>query len=334
MRRVLAIVPWIVANPGRTTDDVARRFGLTTRELLDDLNVVFMVGLPPYSPDALIDVQIDDEGRVSIRLADFFSRPLRLTPSQGLALLASSDGLLSIPGTDPDGALARALAKLAEALGVGTGDALDIHLGEAEGSMLDELRAAAIERREVDIRYYSYGRDERSDRRIVPWRVFAEGGSWYVHAWCHRAGGERVFRVDRIEELTPLATTSEQSPPATAEARMGADTTDGARSVFNPRLDDPTVTIELSPEAAWVAETYPVEVLEEVDGVPTVVELVVTARPWLERLLVRLGPHARVVDASGLTGASEVAAEAAARILARYRTRGPSDAVDANLPPR
>ena len=320
MRRVLAIVPWIVANPGQTIDDVAGRFGLTTRELLDDLNVVFMVGLPPYSPDALIDVQIDDEGRVSIRLADFFSRPLRLTPGQGLALLASSDGLLSIPGTDPDGALARALAKLADALGVGGEDPLDIHLGDAEASMLDELRGAALQRREVDIHYYSYGRDERSDRRIVPWRVFAEGGSWYVHAWCHRAGGERVFRVDRIEAFTVLATTSEQDPSDGASGRDEIEVVDGGRGVFHPRADDPTVTIELLPEASWVAETYPVTVLEQRDGVATRVEMIVTARPWLERLLVRLGPHARVVDASGLPDAAGVAGDAAARILARYRT--------------
>jgi proteasome accessory factor C len=315
MRRVLAIVPWIVANPGKTIDEVADRFGVTTKELLDDLNVVFMVGLPPYSPDALIDVQIDDEGRVSIRLADFFSRPLRLTPSQGLALLASSDGLLSIPGTDPDGALARALTKLGDALGVGTGDALDIHLGDAEASMLDELRRAAASWREVDIRYYSYGRDERSDRRIVPWRVFAEGGSWYVHAWCHRAEGERVFRVDRIEQMTVSEHTSALRPP-------DADLATGSGSVvFNPRADDPTVTLALAPDAAWVVDAYPVTVLERAGDVPTVVRMVVTARPWLERLLVRLGPSARVVDATGMSGAPAIAAEAATKILANYQRR-------------
>jgi proteasome accessory factor C len=317
MRRVLAIVPWIVANPGRTIDEVSERFGLSTRELLDDLNVVFMVGLPPYSPDALVDVQIDDEGRVSIRLADFFSRPLRLTPSQGLALLASSDGLLSIPGTDPDGALARALTKLGDALGVGSGDALDIHLGDAEASMLDELRAAVAARQEVEIRYYSYGRDERTDRRIVPWRVFAEGGSWYVHAWCYRADDERVFRVDRIEELTVLSSTSDRRPPEAGDRGKGPAS---GPVVFNPRSDDPTVTIELEPQAAWVVDTYPVTVLERTDGVPTVIRMVVTAQPWLERLLVRLGPSARVVDSRGLPEAASLAAEAATKILVNYRT--------------
>ena len=105
-----------------------------------------MVGLPPYSPDALIDVQIDDEGRVTILLADYFSRPLRLTPGQGLALLASSEALLSVPGTDPRGALARALDKLATAVGVERADAVDIKLGVAEESVLDQLRTAVAAR--------------------------------------------------------------------------------------------------------------------------------------------------------------------------------------------
>ncbi|MEM8922915.1 MAG: WYL domain-containing protein [Actinomycetota bacterium] len=308
MRRVLAVVPWIVANPGRTVNEVASRFGLSEDELLGDLNVVFMVGLPPYSPDALVDVQIDDEGRVSIQLADFFSRPLRLTPDQAVALIASSDGLLSIPGTDPDGALARALRKLGAALGIEATDALDIHLGDAESSMLDELRSAAAGEAEVAIRYYSYGRDERTERVIAPWRVFADSGSWYVHGWCHRADGERVFRVDRIEHLERLEGRTEHPPPA-----------DGPISVFSPGSDDPTVELALSADAAWVADYYPVEIVARTDD-ELVVRLVVTAVPWLERLLIRLGPSARVIGADGLEGASSMAATAAGRVLRRYRS--------------
>lgn len=309
MRRVLAVVPWIVANPARPVTEVAARFGLSEQELLDDLNVVFMVGLPPYSPDALVDVEIDDEGRVSIHLADFFSRPLRLTPGQGLALLASSDGLLSIPGTDPGGALARALDKLASALGVGADETLDVHLGDAEASMLDELRGAAARSAEVEISYYSYGRDERSDRVIAPWWVFADGGSWYVHAWCNRAEGERVFRIDRIEAMKVTDGVSAHVP---AEGDLRPE-------VFHPRDDDPKVTLRLSPAGRWVIDAYPVEVLASNDDGSSVVELVVSARPWLERLLVRLGSDGLVVDSQGLDGATELASTTASRILSRYR---------------
>ncbi len=319
MRRVLAVIPWIVANPGQPVRTVAARFGLTERELLDDLNVVYLVGLPPYSPDALIDVDIDDEGGVTIRLADFFSRPLRLTPAQGLALLASSDGLLSVPGSEPDGALARALQKLGASLGVGPDDALDVHLGDAEARVLDQLRRAAAEGAEVDITYYSYGRDERGARTVTPWRVFAEAGAWYLHAWCSQAGDERVFRVDRIEHLDPRGTPSDHPAPGPDGHEGDGGGVAAGVTVFQPRHDDPRVRLRLSPDAAWVVDAYPAEVLERSGDGHLVAELVVTAIPWLERLLLRLGPEAEVVGHQGLPDAGELAARAADRILQRYR---------------
>lgn len=308
MRRVLAIVPWIVANPGRTVTEVAARFEVTESELLADLGVVFMVGLPPYSPDALVDVQIDDEGRVSIALADFFSRPLRLTPDQGLALVASSDALLSMPGTEPDGPLARALVKLEGSLGIGSEDPVDVHLGTAEASQLEQLRTAASAGTEVEIVYYSYGRDTTTTRAVAPWRVFADSGNWYVHGWCHRAEGERIFRVDRIERIADLD----------RPAAFGPAESDEGHGIFHPRSTDPRVTIELDPAAAWVVDAYPCEeVVEHPDGMLRAT-LVVTAVPWLERLLIRLGPAGRVIDGGGLDGAGDLATGTAARILARY----------------
>jgi proteasome accessory factor C len=309
MRRVLAVVPWIVANPGHKVAEVAARFELTEKELLGDLNVVFMVGLPPYSPDALVDVQIDDEGRVTIKLADFFSRPLRLTPDQGLALLASSDGLLSIPGTDPGGALARALEKLERALGVGADEALEVHLGDAEATMLDQLREAARTGREARMVYYSYGRDERTERTVDPWHVFADAGSWYLNAWCHRAQGERLFRLDRIEQLEILDTPATHRPVDTG----------GRAAVFQARDDDPRVTLALAPGAFWVADYYPVEVISR-NETEMVIEVVVSAVPWLERLLIRLGSDAEVRAAEGIEEATELATRAASKILARYRS--------------
>lgn len=307
MRRVLAIVPWIVANPGELVADVAARFGLSEQELLADLGVVFMVGLPPYSPDALVDVQIDDEGRVTINLADFFSRPLRLSAGQGLALLASSDGLLSVPGTDPDGALARALTKLGAAIGV-AGDDIDVHLGAAEGQMLDQLRTAATQGTEVELTYYSYNRDARTTREVAPWRVFADSGAWYVHAWCHLAGGERIFRVDRIENIVELGRLTEKRP----------DDGEQGQGNFHPREGDPRITLELEPSAAWVVQSYPCENVTESEDGKITATLVISAIPWLERLLVRLGPAATIVAAEGLEDAESLGSRTATRILQRY----------------
>ena len=49
---------------------------------------------------------------MQIRLAEYFERPLRLTPAEGLALLAAGRASLSVPGADDNGPLATALDKL------------------------------------------------------------------------------------------------------------------------------------------------------------------------------------------------------------------------------
>lgn len=303
------MVPWIVANPGRPTSEVAERFGVSEADLIKDLDVVVMVGLPPYTPDTLIEVVYDD-GKVWIEYADFFSRPLQLSPAQALAVLASSDGLVSIPGTDHDGPLARALAKLGEALGVGPDDAIDVDLGAAEATVLQQLRQCADGGLEIEIDYYSYNRDERTTRVISPWRVSASEGSWYVESWCDLADAPRTFRVDRIEAARPTGNLSEHRPDGTETGAAG----------FHPRPDDPHVVLDLTARARWVAETYPCEVLERNDDGSTRVRLAITALPWLERLLVRLGPDVEVVDADALPEARDLAAESARRILTRYQS--------------
>jgi proteasome accessory factor C len=312
LRRVLAMVPWIVAHPGVEVGEVATRFGLSEAELLEDLNVVWMVGLPPYTPDALVDVAVED-GRVWIHYADFFSRPLRLTAGQGLALLASTDGLLSVPGTEPDGPLARALAKLATALGVEPDSAVEVDLGAAEPGHLEALRNAAAAGTEVEIDYYSYGRDQRTTRRIAPWRVAATGGAWYVEAYCHLADGERLFRIDRIEAVRETGEASRHRP----------DDSGPEVRVFHPRALDPVASLWLGPDAQWVTEVYPCEVIERNPDGSCRADLVVTARPWLERLLLRLGPQASLIsvrqDGEHEPIPVDLAARAAARVLARYR---------------
>ncbi|MBV9410525.1 MAG: hypothetical protein JO148_02930, partial [Acidimicrobiia bacterium] len=106
LQRLLALVPWVASRDGPTLAEVCERFGCTEAELVSDLDRLFMCGLYPYTPDVLIEVDVAD-GRVWIRYADYFSRPLRLTPAEGLALLAAGKTVQSFPGADESGPLAR-----------------------------------------------------------------------------------------------------------------------------------------------------------------------------------------------------------------------------------
>jgi proteasome accessory factor C len=306
--RLLAIVPWIANHDGPTIEEVGRRFGVAEKDLLADLNLLFMCGVYPFTPDVLIDVNIAD-GRVWISMADYFRRPLRLNPQEALALVAAGRAFLAVPGADPDGALATALDKLQTVLAVEPGDALDdgleVELAAVPPGVLDALRAAVRDHEKVQIDYYSFGRDTYSTRTVHPWRVFNSEGQWYLAAWCERVSAERLFRLDRIVALDRTGEHFE-APADPARATR--------RAIYEPGVDEPVWVLDLEPPAHWIAEQYPNDSVEVRRGDILRVRLRSRQTAWLERMLLRAGPHARVVEGDRALGS-----QAAARLLRRYQ---------------
>lgn len=299
LRRLLAAVPWIASQDGPTVEDVCARFDYTEEELAEDLNLLFVCGVYPFTADTLIEADIDD-GRVWIHYADYFARPLRLAPPEALALVAAGSALLAVPGSDPGGPLARGLAKLAAVLGVDPDEAIDVELGVASGDVLATLQDAATTHRQVDLDYYSFGRDAWSRRTINPNRVFSSAGSWYVWGWCHRVQDDRLFRVDRVRD------------PVVLDA-IFAPRAEGPPAVYAARADDPVYVLEVGADDAWVAREFPNEGVTTRRGGRLRITLRVSERPRLERLLLQLGPSAKVLE-----GDPTVGPEAARRVLARY----------------
>ncbi len=304
VKRLLSAIPWVVANPGVKVEEIADRFGYDQTQLLEDLEIVYMIGLPPYTPDALVDVEIDADQRVTIRLADFFRRPLRLTPEQGLALLAATEANRNLAGDDPY--LYSALKKLADQLGVDSNEVLDVDLGPVDSEVIARLREALNEACDVSFDYFSFARDEVSNRNVSPNKLFADSGHWYLSGWCHRAGDERLFRVDRINNCELLgATTVDRGEPVAQQV------------TFSPDKSAPRVTLRLKPASLWVLDAYPYEQLKRVKGGEVEVTLVVMAASWLSRLLIKLGESATVVSAEGIEPKTAVLA-AIRKVQQRY----------------
>lgn len=306
LQRLLALVPWVAAHAdGADINEICRRFDLDRQQLLADLDVVMMVGVYPFSPDALIDVWIEDD-IVSIRFADYFARPLQLTASEGLSLLVAGRALLGSPGSDPDGPLSRALAKLSDAIGPVTDQVVDVQLGATSSAVFRALERGRQRQLQVDIDYYSSMRDSRGVRTIEPATVFTTGGHWYVAAWCHRAQGERLFRLDRIAEAMPTETPFER-PPLSDEPTIE----------FNDEKL-PRVVLDVSPSSVWLFDGVPLRASTTLADGHVEVTVNVASRLWLERTLVQLGPEVVIRSIDPRLGERDLAAGVAARMLARY----------------
>src|SRR3546814_13583841 len=104
MQRMLALVPWVAAHDGPTVAEICARFGITEAELAADLEVVWLVGLPPYTPDALIAV-VQEGDSVWINYADVFATPQSVNPHQAVAPMTADEQLLAMPGQAHPGQL-------------------------------------------------------------------------------------------------------------------------------------------------------------------------------------------------------------------------------------
>ena len=305
LARILSMVLWIASQDWPRIDDVCERFEITRDELVADLNVVFVVGLYPYTPESLIEVDFDDE-HVSIAYTNFFERPLRLSKDEALAILTSGMLSSSQPGHDPDGPLARALTKIATAIDIDLDDDLGVVVDEGAAAHQQLLDQASRERIVVHLAYFSHSRNERTERDVEPLRLFTADGVRYLDAHCRATDENRIFRLDRVLEAT---TTDETFDPGEVPTHDAA---------FVPSPDLPRVVVAVGPEHSWLVDQYPHEEAETLDSGRIRLRLVVSARPWLERLLVQLGPSARIVEAPD--DLRSCRADAADRILQRYRS--------------
>jgi len=293
--RLLALVPYLHAHGHVRLDEAAAAFGVTERQIVKDLRVLFMCGLPGGYPDDLIDVDIESleapggDRVIRVTNADYLSRPLRLTPTEATAVIVALRALRSgATSEDTREVVDRALAKLEQAAAAGAatplvdpGDAPDA----AEVALRARLEDAVARQRQVRLVYYVPSRDEESERVVDPRGLVVEGGAVYLDAWCHAAEAPRWFRLDRIRSAEVL-----DSAVRTTDAPREL-----APGIFTQEAGAERVTLDIAPAAYWITEYYPVEAVRPGESGHHQVDLLVADQRWLTRLLLRLAPHARVV---------------------------------------
>lgn len=324
MPRLLGLVPYLLARPGVPIAEAAADFGVSARQLRRDLELLWMCGLPGYGPGDLIDLSFSDE-TVTVTFDAGMRRPLRLTASEATALLVALRALAETPGIADMAAVRRAVAKIESAVGNaqpsgvvigrlaegpgGYGDADD---ADGLARLRDTLRGALANGCALHMRYYTASRDEVTERTVDPMRLLLVEGRSYLEGWCRRAEGVRLFRLDRIDEVTELAEKS--APPSDATP------TDVSAGLFTPAPDQCVAELVLAVDARWVAEYYPVDEVDDLSDGRTRVRMRYGDTGWIERLLLSLGGDVVVADPPELAERVRAAARAALRRAERLST--------------
>jgi proteasome accessory factor C len=306
--RLLALVPYLQARPGIRVEDAATDFGVTENQLRKDLQLLWLCGLPGHGPGDLIDLNFEGE-TISVIFDAGMSRPLRLTGEEALAIIVALRTLAETPGIADGDAVYRALAKVEAAAGGEVDDATVTVALDKTTRLLPVLSRALQEKRALELRYFTAARDETTERIVDPLRLFEIDGHAYLEAWCRRAEGVRVFRVDRMEHVELL---DEPARPPT-----GIELRDLAEGVFQPAAEHLLAVLRLAPAYAWVADYYPPEEVTELDGESAgslQVSLRVSEPAWVRSLVLGSGGQVEVLSPGWL--AESIRTDAAAAIAA------------------
>jgi proteasome accessory factor C len=202
--RLLDLVPYLTTHQGIAISELAKTFNTTVKEITDDLNTLWMCGLPGYTPLELIDLEFES-GFVSIRNAETLAAPRALDRAEALSIYMGLD-LLSAELGGSNSSLVSEITNLQEQLRSQLISAPQVQI---EASLASELRALilrAIRRRGwLEITYHSAANDQVTKRQVAPYELSQSGSHEYLQGYCDNAKAIRNFRADRIVAVSEIA---------------------------------------------------------------------------------------------------------------------------------
>ncbi len=303
--RMLGMVAYLERHQDVPVDQVAAQFGVTPEQVMADVDTLWVTGTPGYLPDDLIDFDASayEQGVVRLTESRGMTRPLRLGPREGVALLAALRSLTPLRPALDEGrraVLDSVLAKVQAATGdAAAGVAVEVELQvDAGPGVAEAVGAALAQGRRLRLRYVDAS-DVASERDVDPVRLVTQDAYSYLLAWSLTSGAERLFRLDRIASATVLDEPSDQHA-------LGQDA-----EVFQPDASGDLVTVRLAGRARWVAETVPVERTRERGDGSFEVDLRVVQPAWLRHLLLQAADDVLEVRPAHVAQDAAAAARAA-----------------------
>ncbi len=272
-----------------TANEMAKRFGVSTRTIYRWIDALSVSGVPVYSL----------KGRGGgIAISEKYALDKRiLSEEERLAIVSSLKAFNTLAGNPASAVNAnlKAAEKISGLVATDT-DWLEVDFSpwSPEGSEVHQLfgtlRECILKKRQVAFDYFRG--DGKTEHRIVhPWKLIYKGQAWYLQGWCTTRNAERFFKLTRMRNISMTsraASITRQTIPNTSSSSSQQD-----------NYKTPLIQIKAkvsSHKISYLLDTFICsEVLTHKDGSITAT-FTAPDVDWLIEMLLSFGPDLKILS--------------------------------------
>jgi predicted DNA-binding transcriptional regulator YafY len=216
--RLLALVLRLQGTGKQRAEDLAASFETSKRTIYRDIQALSEAGVPVVSLP----------GQGYSLMEGYFLPPLSFTTDEATMLLMGADFMARSFDAEYREAARSAGAKIEAVLPGKLRDEVRylqdsiffVPINEpsqpGEAQMLQQVRRAIMTRKTTRFRYHTRftedGKGKQRVREADPYGMLNAGGIWYMVAHCHLRRDTRIFRLDRVADLSILDKRFERPP--------------------------------------------------------------------------------------------------------------------------
>lgn len=199
--RLLDLVPFLRANPGMNIKEIATEFKVSVSEIVSDLDLLMVCGLPGYTPLELIDLSTD-EGYVTLRDPQNLEYPRNFTIHELLILKIALSALLVDSPPMLHSEIGSLISKLDHQMPNQISSEGILFVPDNILNLRRIGEEALVKNQQVEISYRNDTKDELTNRKISLIREYESEGEYFWDAWCHLANAKRTFNLEKISSAT------------------------------------------------------------------------------------------------------------------------------------
>jgi len=242
---MLALTGYLISNRQKSIKDVANHFQVTESEIRSAVVTISLSGVGLYRPDELffLDYDLLEEGIIDLSFAPTLESVPRLSTRQAAAIASGLSYLVQLVDTSDQKQISELLSIFGEgALGQ---QQLPFMVQPIEWDPdLEIVRRAVAESRAIRCSYRNSS-GEVATREIEPTRLESREATWYLRGFCRTNNEERIFRLDRMREISLL--------DSVIRRQATESKTD---EIYDVRASDTEVLFEVDPEAFSLIADY------------------------------------------------------------------------------